>query len=75
MADAFVDGRDYGVVCEECVRGGPEKIRKRMIKRAESLRRRAASLESLASQAIIDCATWADWEELERTLLADLNGV
>ena len=66
IADAFVDGRKDDVVCKECVKGGPKKMRKRMIKRAESLRRAAEDIESLASQTIIECPTWADWKKLEK---------
>ncbi len=67
IADAYVDGIHYGVVCEDCVKVGPEEIRKRMIERAQALRREAADIESLASQAI-ECPPWADREELERKI-------
>ena len=80
IADAFVDGREYDVVCKECVKGGPKKMRKRMIKRAESLRREAELLrreaediERLASQAIIECPTWADWKKLEEKVISEFD--
>ena len=72
IADAHFGENQSEVVCEECVRLGPKKIRRRMIERAERLRRKAACIESLASQAI-ECPTWADWKKLERKIIRERN--
>lgn len=72
IADAYFGENQSEVVCEECIRGGPEKIRRRMIERAERVRQEAACIESLASQAI-ECPTWADWKELERKIIRERN--
>ena len=72
IADAHFAENQSEVVCEECIRVGPKKIRRRMIERAERLRREATCIESLASEAI-ECPTWADWKRLERKIVRDFN--
>ena len=72
IADAYFGENQSEVVCDECIRVGTKKIRRRMIERAERLRREATCIESLASEAI-ECPTWADWKRLERKIVRDFN--
>ena len=65
LAHANIGGKLFGYVCPECLKTGPDGIRKRMLERSEQMLRRAQHFRILCTQKI-ECPTWEEWEEANR---------